>query len=339
MFSHLRISYKLLTMAVLALAAVLTIALLGLHALRANLLADREAKLRDVVQLAAQTMTREYQDAIGAGITGQDATLRIRSALRGLRYGNDDYFFAYDKAGVSTVLPDPKTEGQKRWDLKDSDGVLFVRDLIQGAAKGGTFVAYRYPRAGGSEPVPKLAYAVEFKPNGWIIGSGIYIDDMDAIFRSQVLRMAELGGATLLLMTGLCFLLARAITQPINRLTAAMRDLAGGSLATEIQGTQRSDEVGEMARAVVVFKDNAVAVLQLQAEQDAARQRSETEKRAALSDMADKIETQTGVALEHIRARTTAMTTTADAMSASAARTGVAAETAATAAGHALANA
>ncbi|MEA2741111.1 MAG: methyl-accepting chemotaxis protein, partial [Acetobacteraceae bacterium] len=93
--------------------------------------------------------------------------------MRDLRYGSNDYFFAYDRTGVSHVAPDPKTEGQARWDLKDFDGVPFVRELIEGAARGGAFVAYRYPRAGGTEPTSKLAYSMTFKPNGWMIGSGV----------------------------------------------------------------------------------------------------------------------------------------------------------------------
>jgi methyl-accepting chemotaxis protein len=259
--------------------------------------------------------------------------------LRDLRYGSNDYFFAYDRTGVSHVAPDPKTEGQTRWDLKDFDGVPFVRELIEGAARGGAFVAYRYPRAGGTEPTSKLAYSMTFKPNGWMIGSGVYIDDIDAIFRTQVWYIGSFAAVILLLVNGAGFLLGRSITRPVNTLTGVMRDLAGGNPDVAIRYTNQRDELGEMARAVVVFKDNALAVRRLRAEQDEEHQRAETEKRTALTNMANTIETETGTALEHIRQRTTAMTVTADAMSASAGRTGAAADTAANAAGQALANA
>jgi methyl-accepting chemotaxis protein len=339
MLRNLRISFKLLAMVALAFAGIAAIALFGLIELKANLLEDRRAKLRDVVQLAAQSVTADYQNALKAGLTESAATLRIKSALRDLRYGSNDYFFAYDRTGVSQVLPDPKTEGQSRWDLKDSDGVPFVRELIEGAARGGAFVAYRYPRAGSTEPAPKLAYAVELKPNGWIIGSGIYVDDVDAIFRTQMGYIGGFAGLTLLLVNAACFLLGRSITRPVHDLTTVMHDLAGGKLDVTIRYISQRDELGEMARAVVVFKDNAVAVRRLQAGQEQAREQAETAKRAALTKMADTIETETGVSLEHIRQRTAAMTATADAMSASASRTGAAAQTAASAAGQALANA
>ena len=216
MLGNLRISFKLSAMVALAFAGIVAIALLGLAELKANLLEDRRAKLRDVVQLAVQTVTREYQDAITAGLTEQAATLRIKSTLRSLRYSSNDYFFAYDKAGVTQAVPDQQTEGQTSWDRKDSDGVFMIRELIEAAARGGGFVAYRFPRAGGTEPAPKLAYATEFRVNGWMIGSGNYIDDVDAIFRTEVWYIGAFAGVILLLVSGVCFLLSRSITHPVS---------------------------------------------------------------------------------------------------------------------------
>ena len=90
--------------------------------------------------------------------------------------------------------PTRRSRGQSRWNLKDSDGVTFVREMIEASARGGGFVAYRYPRAGSTEPAPKLSYSVESKASGWTIGSGIYIDDIDAIFRTQVLYVGSAVG-------------------------------------------------------------------------------------------------------------------------------------------------
>ena len=137
----------------------------------------------------------------------------------------------------------------------------------------------------------------------------------------------------------LAVLIGRGISRPITELTGVMRQLANGSLDAAIPNASRHDELGEMARAVEVFKDNALEMRRLQTQQAEERQRAEQEKRTALTNMADTIETETGAALEQIRQRTTAMTATADAMSGSADRTGQAAETAAGAAAQATANA
>jgi methyl-accepting chemotaxis protein len=154
-------------------------------------------------------------------------------------------------------------------------------------------------------------------------------------------RWMSLLTAAAAIATGLALavLIGGGIARPISRLTAVMRQLADGRLEIDIPNAARRDELGDMARAVVVFKDNALAVRRLQSEQTLARERSDAEKRTALGNMAQRIDVETGAALEQIRRRTSAMIATADEMSASAGRTGVAADTASSAAALALANA
>ena len=131
----------------------------------------------------------------------------------------------------------------------------------------------------------------------------------------------------------------RGIAMPIRAMTTAMRRLAENDLSVEIYGTGRGDEIGAMAKAVAVFKQNAVARARLEAEQTQQAQRAAEEKRTALVGMAEKIETETTSALESVGARSAGIAATAAEMSASAAHTGAAAQGAANAAGEALSNA
>ncbi len=142
-----------------------------------------------------------------------------------------------------------------------------------------------------------------------------------------------------LLCIGIGWMIVRAISTPITAMTTAMRRLAAGDMAVEIGGASRGDEIGKMAQAVEVFKQNAIERAKLEAEQKALEQRAAEEKQAALISMAEKIEAETNEALEGIGSRSESMAATAEAMRSSASRTGAAAENAATAAGHALANA
>nr|WP_294528960.1 methyl-accepting chemotaxis protein [uncultured Rhodopila sp.] len=134
----------------------------------------------------------------------------------------------------------------------------------------------------------------------------------------------------------LAVLIGRSIAVPVQHLTTAMRGLAGGDLASAVPDTSRTDELGEMARAVLVFKDHMEQERRLAAEQETGRREAEAAKRAALIAMADKVEAETGDALRHIGTRTAAMSATADTMGGSAARTGDSARNAAAAAGQAL---
>jgi methyl-accepting chemotaxis protein len=127
-----------------------------------------------------------------------------------------------------------------------------------------------------------------------------------------------------------------AIGRPVRALTRTMTELAGGNMEAEVGASDQRDELGDMARAVLVFREHMARGNRQAAEQEAERARAEAEKRQALIAMAGTIEAATGSALQQIGDRTTAMAATADAMSTSAARTGNSAQDAAASAAQAL---
>ena len=131
----------------------------------------------------------------------------------------------------------------------------------------------------------------------------------------------------------------RGISAPIGAMTAAMRRLAEGDTTVQIVGAGRGDEIGAMAKAVEVFRQSAIDRLRLESEQQEQADRATREKQLALVAMAENIEAETRTALEGIGSRSETMAATAEAMRASATRTGAAAESAAVAAAQALANA
>ena len=132
----------------------------------------------------------------------------------------------------------------------------------------------------------------------------------------------------------------KRVTLPLAALASVVARLAANHRAVEVVPyTDRRDELGSVARAVEVFKRGIAEADRLRGEQQAAEQRAEAEKRAALVGMADTIESYTSAALEQASRHTTAMTATADAMAASSARTSVAAQGAASSSAQVLANA
>jgi methyl-accepting chemotaxis protein len=131
----------------------------------------------------------------------------------------------------------------------------------------------------------------------------------------------------------------RTVSTPVLRMARAMNDLAAGNENIEIAGNGRKDEIGQMAAALAVFRSHVVENRRLSEAQEAERRRADTDKRAALLGMAQKIEMETGSALDQIGARTAAVSATADEMHVSSARTGGSARQAATAAQQVLTNA
>jgi methyl-accepting chemotaxis protein len=153
---------------------------------------------------------------------------------------------------------------------------------------------------------------------------------------AMLIRAYWIVGGSGVVMLILLPMVVAAIGRPVRTLTRTMTELAAGNMAAAIGAQDHRDELGDMARAVLVFKEHMVREQQIAAEQEAERNQSEAEKRAALVGMAQTIETATNSALRQIGDRTTAMATTADAMSVSATRTGASAKDAAAAATQAL---
>src|ERR1700743_1260178 len=164
MLGNLRISSKLLIMVGLSVLGIAAVAYFGLSTLR--------TKLQDVVTLARQTIDLDYQASKKAGLSDAEAFEKGRALLRTLRFGKDDYFYAFNPEGVVQSHPNPNVENKNLYNAPDSDGVYFTRDQIELAAKGGGFVRYRFSRPGGNEPMPKVSYAIPLHPYNWTVGAG-----------------------------------------------------------------------------------------------------------------------------------------------------------------------
>ena len=315
MLSNLRISSKLLIMVALSVLGIVAVAAIGLSTLRTNLLEDRMAKLQDVVKLARQAVDLDYQASKKAGLSNAEALERSRALLRTLRFGKEDYFYAFSPEGVVQSHPNPKVENKNLYNSPDSDGVYFTRDQIEAAAKGGGFVRYRFARPGGNEPMPKVSYAIPFKPYNWTIGGGIYLDDVDTIFWQQVRWIGAIVGIALLMVVGMSLLLGRSIVGPITGMTAAMRKIADGDTTTLIPAQERRDEVGAMAQSVQVFKDSMIEAGLLRGEQDELRKTAETERAGLLSKMADDFEHGVRGALDALAGAAVELRSTSNGMS------------------------
>jgi len=164
-------------------------------------------------------------------------------------------------------------------------------------------------------------------------------DDATSLGHSTFAWILSALGLTALLCMIIGLSMIRSISTPITAITHVMRRLAKQDLSVEIFGTNRRDEIGSMAQAVEVFKQNAVERLRLEGEQKTQETRAVEVRHAALTNMAVRIETESGAAMESVNAQTTAIAATAVEMNASSMRTGEAAQSATLAAGQVLANA
>ncbi|ACI98327.1 methyl-accepting chemotaxis protein [Rhodospirillum centenum] len=306
----------------IASALLVLIAVVGGQALieiRRDLMASRVEALEDLVDMV-HSLAADIDKPVQAGqISREEALARFREQARALRYNDgSDYIFVYDMNGVSLVLPDPKQEGEDRIDRQDAVGNYFVRDFVRAAASGGGVVEYWYPRAGSTEPLPKIAFIRAYEPWNILIGTGVYTDDIDAAFQR---KLASFGMTIAVIIVGALFvvwLVARSISGPLSTLESCMGRLASGDLTAEIPTARRLDEIGRMVKAVAVFKTNALDRQRLEREQVEAKARAETERRASLMRLANEFEASVGEIVNAVSSSATETETAAVAMSSSA---------------------
>ncbi|HEX5392190.1 MAG TPA: cache domain-containing protein [Rhodocyclaceae bacterium] len=139
-------------------------------------LAARRDELANYVHLATTAINHLQAD----GTSGTAAQERAKSLLRDMDFGNDGYFFVYDMKGVNLVHPrQPELVGKNLWELRDPQGIPVVQGLIRAAQAGGGYFSYMWEKPSNQQLAEKLGYAVSIPRYGWMMGTGLYLDDVE----------------------------------------------------------------------------------------------------------------------------------------------------------------
>jgi len=237
--TKMRVATRMQLLVGLTLSGLLVLCLVSLFLLRESMLEDRKERVLNLIEVAQGILEHHHKQAATGLLSVEAAQHNARDSLRGLRYGDNDYFFIFDTEGNYLMMgANTAVEGQNRIDLKDTNGKFLIRELIVAAQAGGGYVDYHFPRGGQQQAEPKISYASLFAPWGWVIGTGIYIDDVDTQFRKAALL---LGGISLVLLLALVvfgFLVSRSILEQLGGepkfASEVMERVAAGDLTASI---------------------------------------------------------------------------------------------------------
>ncbi|WP_428609473.1 cache domain-containing protein [Sedimenticola sp.] len=158
-----------------------------IHTFKENLLASKKRELKNYISLALTSIDHIIRDK---SLDEQTAREGVKQILNELTYGEDGYFFVYDRNGVNLVHPIlNEIVGRNLYDLQDSKGDYVIRNLLRVAAEGGGFHRYLWNKPSSGKEEEKLSYAVQVPGWNWMLGTGLYIDDVAsevAKIRAQV---------------------------------------------------------------------------------------------------------------------------------------------------------
>lgn len=291
-FSNLKrrsLSFKINLIVLLAMVGVCSLLLVALNNSYKDLLNTKKGELNHLVSVAFSTVVSYHQRELAGEFSREEAQKRAKFALSQFRYQGENYFWVTDKFPKMIMHPiKPHLDGKDLSGVKDPNGTkLFVAFVDATKKSGSGYVDYMWPKPGYEEPLAKIAYVKNFAAWGWVIGTGSYIDDIEALYWSNVMSLLLVASAIFVIVLTGSLLLARSIVRPMKDMTSAMLKLSKGDVNVHISSEDRGDEIGQMGRALKVFQENAVERIRLSEEQENQKLVARNERRAAFMTMAD----------------------------------------------------
>ncbi len=227
-----------------------------------------------------------------------DAQKAAKTAIGALRYDKTNYIFVYSYDGTVLIHPNKSWIGTNRMNSADASGKHYVPAMIQSAIAGQRFFQhYLIARTPGGKPIPKISTMTAVPAWGWVVGTGLYVDDIRADLLHSGFILAAIFTPLLCFFLGFVFFAQRQVSGLLGRLSQSMLNLAAGQLQTGIPALERRDEIGKMAGALLVFKQGLAAKLQLETEAEATRTAAEAERTRHAAEQAQAAERQREVVL------------------------------------------
>ncbi len=311
-------------------------ALLDMHRI---LLSDQETKTKNIVETAHGIVTHYEGLANNGTLPLAEAKAAAMETVRAMRYDGEEYLWINDMAGVMLMhTTNPKLQGQNLYNLEDPNGKKLFKEMIEVVKeKGDGSVYYLWAKPGFDDPVEKISYVKGFKSWGWVIGTGIYLDNVNSIFMASVATLVIIGLILMVIILGLFYTIAQDIGSGIKRLERGMLNLAKGDTEAKIKGNERQDEIGGMARAVEVFRENLITANRLSTEQQIEQGRRNAHAKA-IKDLTSAFDNDVSEMLQSVASSASQMKSTSEELSETAEKTSGRAVTVAAAAEQATSN-
>jgi methyl-accepting chemotaxis protein len=261
MFSRIKLTLGLRFLTIIAIAVAIMSAgtIYAIYQFREAMIELRQQQAKAVIDTTASYLGALQRKTEAGQMTREAALEAGAAAVAAIRFEGDNYIFAYDDAGrlVASGNPDLKV-GTDGSGVTTADGKLLMKEMRAAAAKGGGFVDYQWKRPGDGSASRKSAYAVTIPGFAWLIGTGTHVTDVDTTIIRTVMWISAGCTPAMVAFVIYALWLGRGISRPINRLTGVMDELAAGDTSGKVPYTARNDEVGEIARAVEVFRQSMI---------------------------------------------------------------------------------
>ena len=228
-----------------------------------------ENELKTVMDIMLQNSQAIYKAQKEKGVSDEKIKEAILDKFEELRFFDDKsgYVFVYELDGTCVLHPVNKSlKGTNMIGVKDTNGKLFLKELIELAQKGGGIVRYEFPKVKDGKPFPKFAYAISFGPYQWVMGTGIYVDEVQHeiakiqeavnvnVSKQRLISTSIIVGIILLSIFITILIIQKTISTPLKNLIQRADNLSSGNgdLTRKLM-IEGNDEIAQASASINRF--------------------------------------------------------------------------------------
>ena len=265
LLAHLNIKTRIILIILLSITGLLFLGTINLYLEQGQLRTEKELKTKHVVETAHSVINYFYQQVQAGILQDADARKMAVNAVKQLRYEEKDYFWINDQQPRMIMHPyKPELDGKDLSSVKDPEGKYLFNEMVDVVKKNGSgYVSYLWPKPGmdKNKPVEKLSYVKGFTPWGWIIGSGIYIDDINDMFYQHLWQMLTWVALISIVMIILSFLIGVSITSPLDIMQKTFQKVENTgdlTLSLPVEGKSEFTKIAEAFNSMLLHYENAI---------------------------------------------------------------------------------
>ena len=259
------VANRLMTAVVLSAFGLLVVVVTLMFSERTLLMAERSNNLKGMVDIATGIASHYHDLAKSQDLPEEVAKERALKAIGKLRYGEGEYFWVNDMQVHMLMHPiRPELDGKDLSGTTDPTGKhLFVSFVDTVKKDGQGFVEYLWPKPGHDQPVAKVSYVKGYAPWGWVVGSGVYVDDVQALFLKRMVEALLIGSAFTLLLAVTIWLISRSIMRQLGdeptTLNTLVHAVAKGDLAVRSQQQRVHD--GSVLHGILQMQESMARIV------------------------------------------------------------------------------
>ncbi len=276
---------------------------------------DRRAKIANLAEVAhslVQSAVDKYKDG---SLSLKEAQDLAKKTVKSMSYDGSNYFWINDYNAKMIMHPKkPSLEGKNLINMADPNGKRMFAEFVKVAKeKGSGYVDYVFDKPGASKPVPKISYVEAIPEWKWIIGTGIYVDDVEEAFMTKLKSISIIIIAGILFVGILGWLIIKDMSVPLLRIVDGLKDLTDDKVI-EVTDNNRKDEIGGMANALRDLNVKLKEARELAIREQENKRRTEQERKKMLLKRAADFDAQIGSFIGSLASASTELQSSAEGM-------------------------